>query len=292
MSHSLTASGPGRGYAVGMQALTLPTPFRLESITARVTGWHDPEARLDLAFEREEFVLFGQPVALADAPDRHEMVETFVRLREEETHSISPGAFLPILAHHGMLPLLDRWLVKRTIEWLASLRPAARPVVLVTVGEECLDDALFPPFVQGVLRTSNVAPNRLCFQIPHAVPAHTAGWGIGAAVLKAIGCPLAVTGVGRGQFGFDRILRLGPAYVKLDGSLVRALECDQAGASKVPLICRACRMQGIFVIAEDVESAEMLGRVRDSGAFFIQGAAVAVPRQTVPGRSPLDPIGM
>jgi EAL domain-containing protein (putative c-di-GMP-specific phosphodiesterase class I) len=165
-------------------------------------------------------------------------------------------------------------------------------VVRVTVGEECLDDALFPPFVQSVLRTSNVAPNRLCFQIPHAVPAHSTGWGIGAAALKAIGCPLAVTGVGRGQFGFERILRLGPTYVKLDGSLVRALECDQPGASKVTMICRACRTRGIFVIAEDVESAETVGRVRDSGAFFIQGAAVAVPRQTVPGRSPLGPIGM
>ncbi len=275
-----------------MQALALPTPYRLETITARATGWHDPEARLELAFEREEFVLFGQPIALADAPDRHEMVEAFVRLREEETYSISPGAFLPILAHHGMLPLLDRWLVKRTIEWLATLRPAARPVVLVTVGEECLDDALFPPFVQSVLRTSNVAPNRLCFQVPHAVPTPIARWGVGAAALKAIGCPLAVTGVGRGQFGFDRILRLGPTYVKLDGSLVRALAAAGAGVSKVPIICRACRMQGIFVIAEDVESSETLERTRDCGAFFVQGAAVAVPRQTVPGRSPLDPIGM
>jgi EAL domain-containing protein (putative c-di-GMP-specific phosphodiesterase class I) len=51
-------------------------------------------------------------------------------------------------------------------------------------------------------------------------------------------------------------------------------------------------MQGIFVIAEDIESPEILERARDSGAFFIQGAAVGVPRQTVPGRSPLDPIGM
>ncbi len=275
-----------------MQALAFPAPFRLESITARATGWHDPEARLDLAFEREEFVLFGQPVALADAPDRHEMVEAFVRLREEETHSISPGVFLPILAHHGMLPLLDRWLVKRAIEWLASLRPAARPVVLVTVGEECLEDALFPPFVQGVLRTANVSPTRLTFQISHAAPAHTVGWGVGPAALKALGCSLAVTGVGRGQFGFDRILRLGPAYVKLDGSLVRALAVGGVGASKAPIVCRACRAQGIFVIAEDVESAEMLEGARESGAFFIQGAAVAVPRQTVPGRSPLDPIGM
>jgi EAL domain-containing protein (putative c-di-GMP-specific phosphodiesterase class I) len=275
-----------------MHALDLPAPYRLESITARATGWHDPEARLDLAFEREEFVLFGQPIALADAPERHELVETFVRLREEETYSISPGAFLTVLAHHGMLSVLDRWLVKRTIEWLASLRPAARPVVLVTVGEECLDDALFPPFVQSVLRTTNVAPHRLCFQIPHAVPAHTAGWGLGAAALKAIGCPIAITGVGRGQFGFERILRLGPAYVKLDGSLVRALAATGAGASKVPIICRACRMQGIFVIAEDVESPETLERARDSGAFFVQGEAVAVPRQTVPARSPLDPIGM
>jgi EAL domain-containing protein (putative c-di-GMP-specific phosphodiesterase class I) len=275
-----------------MNAFDLPAPHRLESITARVTGWHDPEARLDLAFEREDFVLFGQPIALADAPDRHELVETFVRLREEETHSISPGAFLPILERHGMLSLLDRWLVKRAVEWLASLRPAARPVVLVTVGAECLEDALFPPFVQSVLRTANVAPNRLCFQIPHAAPTHTAGWGVGPAALKAIGCPLAVTGVGRGQFGFDRILRLGPTYVKLDGSLVRALADTAVAASKAPIVCRACRMQGIFVIAEDVESPETLERVRDSGAFFIQGAAVAVPRQTVPGRSPLDPIGM
>jgi EAL domain-containing protein (putative c-di-GMP-specific phosphodiesterase class I) len=275
-----------------MRVLDLPAPYRLENITARVTGWHDPEARLDLAFEREDFVLFGQPIALADAPDRHELVETFVRLREEETHSISPGAFLPILERHGMLSLLDRWLVKRTVEWLASLRPAARPVVLVTVSEECLDDALFPPFVQGVLRTANVAPNRLCFQIEHAAPAHTTGWGVGPAALKAIGCPLAVTGVGRGEFGFDRILRLGPTYVKLDGSLVRALAATAVAVSKAPIVCRACRTQGIFVIAEDVESPEILERARDSGAFFIQGAAVGVPRQTVPGRSPLDPIGM
>jgi EAL domain-containing protein (putative c-di-GMP-specific phosphodiesterase class I) len=273
------------------QGLSPSTPLRLESITARLTGWHQPQERLDLAFEREEFVLFGQPVALADAPDRHEMVEAFVRLREEETHCISPGAFLPILAHHGMLALLERWLVERTIEWLATLRPAARPVVLLTVGEECVDDALFPPFVQGALRTANVSPSRLCFQISHSAPVH-AGWGVGPAALKAIGCSLAVTGVGRGPFAFERILRLAPAYVKLDGSLVRALASSGPGASKAPIVCRACRMQGIFVIAEDVESAEMLDGARDSGAFFVQGTAVAVPRQTVPGRSPLDPIGM
>jgi EAL domain-containing protein (putative c-di-GMP-specific phosphodiesterase class I) len=275
-----------------MHAFDLPAPYRLENITARVTGWHDPEARLDLAFEREDFVLFGQPIALADAPDRHELVETFVRLREEETHSISPGAFLPILERHGMLSLLDRWLVKRTVEWLASLRPAARPVVLVTVSEECVDDALFPPFVQGVLRTANVAPSRLCFQIPHAAPAQTAGWGVGPAALKALGCPLAVTGVGPGQFSFDRIRRLGPAYVKFGGSFVRALAAGGIDDSKVPVLCRACRLQGLFVIAEDVESTETLARARDSGAFFVQGSAVAVPRQTVPGRSPLDPLGM
>ena len=276
-----------------MQALPLPTSYRLESITARVTGWHDPKVRLDLAFEREGFVLFGQPVALADAPDQHELVETFAPLRDEETHSIiSPRAFLPILAQHGILPLLDRWLVKRTIEWLASLRPAARPVALVTVGEECFEDALFPPFVQGVLRTSNVAANRLCFQVPHAAPARTAGWGVGPAALRALGCPLAVTGVGPGQFAFDRIRRVAPMYVKLDGGLVRALAASGVGASKAPIVCRACRMQGIFVIAEDVESPETLERVRDSGAFFVQGSAVAVPRQMVPGRSPLDPIGM
>jgi EAL domain-containing protein (putative c-di-GMP-specific phosphodiesterase class I) len=264
----------------------------LEGFAAWATGWHDPEARLSLAFEREEFVLFGQPIALADAPDRHEMVEAFVRLREEATYSISPGAYLPILAHHGMLPLLDRWLVKRAIEWLASLRPAARPVALVTVGGECLDDARFPPFVQSVLHKSNVAANRLCFQIPHAAPAPAAGWGVGPAALKAIGCPLAVTGVGPGQFSFDRIRRLGPAYVKFGGSFVRALAAGGIDDSKVPVLCRACRLQGLFVIAEDVESTETLARARDSGAFFVQGSPVAVPRQTVPGRSPLDPLGM
>src|SRR3546814_15868575 len=65
--------------------------------------WVIDEGRLLLDYQ-EVRPLQGQP-----ADDTS--IELLIRLRDEEGRVVPPGAFLPAAERHGMMPVLDRWVI-------------------------------------------------------------------------------------------------------------------------------------------------------------------------------------
>lgn len=111
----------------GMPLEYLVDEKSLDRTSAELAGWPDPLARLREALQKNEFALYCQPIlalaAQTSADARYPIGEVLVRMREEERALLPPGEFLPVFEHYGMMPQLDRWVMRHVVQQLALARP-------------------------------------------------------------------------------------------------------------------------------------------------------------------------
>jgi EAL domain-containing protein (putative c-di-GMP-specific phosphodiesterase class I)/GGDEF domain-containing protein len=104
-------------------------------------------------------------------------------------------------------------------------------------------------------------------------------------VLRKLGYRFAVDDAGSGYAGLGSIANLEPDFIKLDISLINAIDTNFIKQNLVETMVKFANDHGAMVIAEGVERAEEFMAVRNLGVHLVQGfflhrpSANAVPRQ-------------
>lgn len=249
------------------------------SPTGELTGWRKTRQRVEQAFTRDEFVLYQQRIEPlgSGAPDTLFM-ELLVRHVDEEKHLTPPGAFLPVLEHYNMMPELDRWVTRRIIRWHAS-HAGERPMLFsINAAPDTLSDRALPEYVEEHLLEHDVPASALCFEIPlNDLMAHLQPMRPVVKNLKALGCRIAIGGVGKEPVSFKPIRSVRADFVKIDGSLVLQLHRDSGASAKADAIGRVCHAHGMQTIAEFVEESETLEKLKEMGIDHAQGFGISRP---------------
>ena len=89
--------------------------------------------------------------------------------------------------------------------------------------------------------------------------------------LRARGARLAVDDMGAGYSGLRQITSVRPSYLKLDRSLVSAINLDVERAALVGALVGYCRQVGCALVAEGVETAAELSTIERLGVPLVQG---------------------
>ncbi len=249
----------------------------LQQMEQEFTGWTDPVARLHSALEANELELYCQPILSLGAAGGNPMAEILVRLREEEQAMLPPGEFLPVYEHYGLMPQLDRWIVRRALGFLA--KGSSIPRFSINLSGQTLLDKTFPDFVIAQLAESGVAADALVFEVDETdtierMPAVEAF----SAAVKPVGCGLLFDGFGRRSISFAPLKSLRFDFVKVDGAIVRQMLKSSIASTKMSAVARVGEIVGIGVIAECVEDPETLAAVRAAGAHYAQGFGIALPQ--------------
>ncbi len=243
----------------------------------QLAGWSDPAARLRAALEKDEFTLYCQPIVSLGDGERYPMAEVLVRMREEEAALLPPGEFLPVFEHFGMMPQLDRWVLRHTVQRLARGSRIAR--FTINVSGQTLQDAQFAPFAAAELRRAGVAMDAVMFEIDESdllARLETAAR-FGAAV-KAYGGGLLIDGFCRRAVSFAPFKALRLDYVKVDGSVIRKLMASENAQTKLKAVVRVGEALGIGVVAECVEEQDVLARLKALEVGYAQGFGVHQPQ--------------
>jgi EAL domain-containing protein (putative c-di-GMP-specific phosphodiesterase class I) len=244
---------------------------------AKLSGWHEPVARMKQALEADEFVLYCQPIVALSGPVRFPMGEVLVRLRQEETSLMPPGEFLPVFEHYRMMPALDRWVVRNVVRHIA--RGSRIPRFSINVANQTIEDASFPGSVAQMLMGSGVPGGSILFEIDEAsLLAHPDAVERFGNAVSAIGCRLTIDGFGRRAVTFAPVKRLRVAYVKVDGVIIRKLLTSASAERKLQAILRVAEAIGFGVIAEMVEDQDILTRLKALGVSNAQGFGIHEPR--------------
>jgi EAL domain-containing protein (putative c-di-GMP-specific phosphodiesterase class I) len=248
----------------------------LDEADQALTGWSDPVARLRSALEKDELTLYCQPIRALAGPAGFPMAEALVRLREEESALLPPGEFLPAFEHYGMMPQLDRWVLRSV---LRRLRQGSKvPRYSINIAGQTLEDLGFAAFAAVELKATGVAPEALLFEVnePDLLGRPQAAARF-VAEAKRLGCGVMIDGFGRRSVSFAPLKTLRVDFIKVDGSIIRKVPKNVNADNKLKAVVRVGEAIGVGIVAECVEEQEVLTRVKALGVGYAQGFGVYRP---------------
>ncbi|EHB55028.1 diguanylate cyclase/phosphodiesterase with PAS/PAC and GAF sensor(s) [Mycolicibacterium rhodesiae JS60] len=105
---------------------------------------------------------------------------------------------------------------------------------------------------------------------------------------RSRGVRIAVDDVGAGFSSFSHVLELGPEFVKIDQSITRHIDVDDARRRLAHAIAELAGQMGATVIAEGVESQGELDTVGAVGITAVQGFYLSRPRPLGHGFEPAE----
>ena len=255
----------------------------VRSMAAQLISGSNPRGQLLQALEQDQFILFAQKIMpLAPGISEPRCVEILLRLQEEEQQMLPPGGFFPVAEHYGLMGEIDRWVVRNLLKWCAARQRDHRnwrmPLCCVNLSSAGLCDAGFPLYVQSELERYGVPGNRLCFEIAELdVINHSRDVQALMAMLKPRGCRFTADSFGSVRVSFAPFKHLSFDFLKIAGIIIQNILRERSDFAKTVAIVMACRKMGIRSIAEFVESADVLTKLRKIGVDYVQGFGIGKP---------------
>lgn len=255
----------------------------VDSYSEQMNGQQDVTL-IRRAIEKGEFSLFCQVISpLPVNSGKTEHYEILVRLLEEEESMLPPGAFFPLAEKHGLMTHLDRWVVQHVVEWIAGKNTLEgqqeQPMYFINVSAATIADPGFPEFLQLTLMEYSVKGNTLCFEVSDTeLSSRTADVAEFARQARQLGCRIALSGFGRDRVLFDLIRGFQVEFLKIDGSIILNMTHNPLYLAKVKAINQVAKKIGVKIIAELVESEEIITCLGQIGIEFAQGFAISRPR--------------
>lgn len=237
--------------------------------------------RIHRALEENRFCLYAQRiVALQGEQEDH--LEILLRLQDEDGQLIGPGSFIPAAERYGLMPLIDRWVVRHTLEALARMQASqaeAPPSCAVNLSGASIGDHEFLGFIREQFLAHGVAPQSICFEITEtAAIANLADATRFINELKVLGCRFSLDDFGAGMSSFMYLKHLPVDFLKIDGSFVRDMLEDPIDRAMVEVINHIGHVLGKLTVAEFVESEAILAALREIGIDFAQGYVLGRPQ--------------
>ena len=239
-------------------------------------------ARLNEALLRDRFTLYCQPVvALGGRHRRHG--EVLVRMLDPEGRLVLASQFIPHAERYGLMPRLDRWVVRRVLATLGALYAQGRGeeagVLAINLSGATLSDRALAQFVRDELETSGVPPSALCFEITETAAISSLSE-TSALIdsLRRLGCGFSLDDFGRGMSSFMYLKQLPVDYLKIDGEFVRNMKDDPVSRAMVKAIHAMGQAMGIATVAECVENPDVRRQLEALAIDYIQGLEVGPPQ--------------
>ena len=241
-------------------------------------------SRIPRALEEHRFHLFCQPIVpLVAGLSEGEHHELLVRMEDEEGRLVEPGAFLPAAERYNLSVKIDRWVTGEAFAWFMRNPKRVRGLFLcaINLSGRSLGDEEFLEFIIQRFRDTKMPPSKICFEITEtAAIANLVTATRFMQRLKKLGCRFALDDFGSGLSSFAYLKNLPVEFLKIDGMFVRNIVDNPIDLAVVRSINEIGQAMGKKTIAEHVENAAILEKLKlpGIGVDYAQGFGIARPR--------------
>ncbi|HEY3725568.1 MAG TPA: bifunctional diguanylate cyclase/phosphodiesterase [Solirubrobacteraceae bacterium] len=235
-------------------------------------------AELRHAIETEQLVLHYQPQEqLADG--QVTAVEALVRWQHPSRGLLLPDSFLALAEQTDLIDKLTQWVLHRALADLASLGPAAgEPRVAINVSARSIGGPSLTGYVTAALEASGVRAERLTIEVTEtAIFADPDRAATELTRLRAAGVCISLDDFGRGQTSLRYLSTLPLNELKIDRSFVTDMLGNDAHAAIVRSVIELGHNLGLRVVAEGVETADVLAGLAQAGCDIAQGHLLGRP---------------
>jgi diguanylate cyclase (GGDEF)-like protein/PAS domain S-box-containing protein len=253
----------------------------------RVHAWFDTDAamrarshevqwtsRIESALDSNGFVLYAQRIEPLKGQAHGIHAEVLLRMLNDDGTLVPPGAFLPAAERFHLVSRVDRWVLSRTVAWLRGL-PALSQIesLSLNLSGRSVGDRAFHAWVYELLE--GVGPGvceRLCIEITEtAAVTNLADAAVFIGRVRAAGVKVSLDDFGAGASSFGYLKALPVDYLKIDGQYIQDLISDPLDDAAVRCFVDVAQLMGIKTVAEFVDSAEVLNRLKEISVDYAQG---------------------
>jgi diguanylate cyclase (GGDEF)-like protein len=235
-------------------------------------------ARIRDALTHDRLSLHTQPIRSL-ASGGIERYELLLRMTGENGELLPASSFIETAERSGMVQELDRWVVVRALELLASREREGSPVSLhVNLSGASISDLSVIEFIERHLDEGDADPARCTFEITETARVHDYGAAGGFTDrLTEFGCQVAIDDYGAGFGPFHYLKQIPFDLIKIDGSFIRDMPNSDADQLTVQAIVQVARGLGKTTIAEFVQDEVTAQMLRDYGVDMAQGYHLGRP---------------
>jgi diguanylate cyclase (GGDEF)-like protein/PAS domain S-box-containing protein len=238
--------------------------------------------RIKAGLSEDRFCLYGQRIGTTGQPRDNgaDSFEVLVRLREGDQALVPPMAFLPAAERHNLMPQIDRWVIQHALSGIQQKNAGKNGGhFFINLSGTSLADEALPDFITEQFRVTEIAPQRICFEIAEVAAvaqideAHRL-----IKKLRSFGCRVALDNFVSGPSSFPDLKRHPVDYLKIDGRFAKAIDSDDLDFAMVDSINRMAHVLNIKTVAESVETLAALDAFERIGVDHVQGYAVHEPQ--------------
>ncbi|MBY0408714.1 MAG: PAS domain S-box protein, partial [Burkholderiaceae bacterium] len=239
-------------------------------------------ARIEHALDDNRFTLYAQRIEALDTQVHGLYAEVLVRMLDTDGSVVQPGAFLPAAERFHLASRIDRWVLRHSIDVLGSLTNLSTVETLcVNLSGQSIGDRAFHRHAIDLLTQAGAEVCRcLCLEITEtAAVTNMADAGVFIDQVRALGVRIALDDFGAGASSFGYLKSLNVDLIKIDGQFIRDLIDDPLDDAAVRCFVEVAQVVGVKTVAEFVDRAEVLDRVRAIGIDFAQGYFLHQPER-------------
>ncbi|WP_372965184.1 DUF1631 family protein [Marinobacter sp.] len=263
--------GPGKiaEYSLGADAQA-----RQEQIAARVASLSDPA--------EERMLLRCQKIIPLHSDARMAaQYEVLISMYDDSGELITGRDLVRMAERYDRMQAVDRWVVGHMLDWLRDKSPDARDVggVCVNLSGHSLNDQSLLEFIYEKLSEKDAPIERLWFELTEASAIHdvqaVAGF---MREMKELGCRFCLGNFGSGPNSYQFMRSLPVDLIKIDNAFTSQLASSPTDQAMVKSMVDMAHYMNREVIASQVESREVLDKLRQLGVDYAQGFMVEKPK--------------
>lgn len=238
------------------------------------------ETDLRFAFERNEFVLYYQPIIDLDAMELAGF-EALVRWNHPCRGLVTPQEFISVAEASGLIQPITIKLLRSACEQLAAWNRQfenRRLFVSVNLSAGHLSRSGIVDALRSILYETETIPDRLKLEITESAVMEDADRAITILrKIKDLGVGLSIDDFGTGYSSLSYLQRLPVDTLKIDRSFVSSMQNGADNGEIVRTVIAMAKALKLDVVAEGVETVHHLHQLRILGCEYGQGYLFSRP---------------
>ncbi len=248
----------------------------------RTVAMFDMETRLRQAVVRgQEFEVHYQPI-VALGSGRLSGFEALVRMRRADGALMPPSEFIPLTEETGLIVHIGRWVLTEACRqmraWQLMFPERSQLQMSVNLAGRQFAQPDLIQQIEQVLTQTGLDTASLKLEVTETViMEHAEAAAEVLMKLRAKGIQLMMDDFGTGYSSLSYLHRFPVNSLKIDASFVRRMDAGGRDADIIQTIVTLAHTLGMEAIAEGVETADQLERLRKLNVEYAQGYHLSKP---------------
>jgi diguanylate cyclase (GGDEF)-like protein len=228
-----------------------------------------------------EFELYYQPIyTMLQA--RIVGVEALARWNHPQRGLLLPAEFIEVAEKTGLIHQLGEWVLEKACtqlqRWRQENPQLGELLMYVNISGKQISREDFQGLVSGVIARTGVDPHKLRLEITeNAFIENQAVLKDLLVALREVGIAFVIDDFGTGYSSLAYLKHMPVTTIKIDRSFVKDIPEDAKDFEIIKAIVSMAQGLGINTVAEGIETAAQLGKIKDLDCTFGQGFHLSRP---------------